>query len=59
MRGALLGGNQGTLPPRKPRQEPASPSGSKANMMDDTIQEEINPEARVPGELGGGGGYPS
>lgn len=29
-------------------------AGSKANMMDDTIQEEINPEARVPGELWGG-----
>ncbi|KAL0601634.1 hypothetical protein AAY473_027828 [Plecturocebus cupreus] len=28
-------------------------TGSKANMMDGTIQEEINPEARVPGELGG------
>lgn len=28
-------------------------AGSSANMMDGTIQEEINPEAQAPGELGG------
>lgn len=28
-------------------------AGSRANMMDGTIQEEINPEAQAPGELGG------